>query len=171
MKIRLVEPAIYHKEAVLEFKEECIKNDGKINGGGGLENADSYEEWLSHLFDMKREETTPKGLVPADTYLGFDKYDKLVGMINIRHFLNDALLKFYGHVGYNVKKSERRKGYASEMLRQVLSKARLLGIDRLLITCAKENIASSKTIEKNGGVLENEVQNGDDFIKRYWIDL
>ena len=92
-------------------------------------------------------------------------------MIDIRHRLNEYLLQFGGNIGYSVRPSQRRKGYATEMLALALEECRKLGIDRALVTCDKTNIGSAKTIQKNGGVLENEVLEGDRITQRYWIAL
>ena len=87
-------------------------------------------------------------------------------MIDIRHRLNDYLLNFGGHIDYSVRKSERQKGYATEMLALALIECMKLNIKRVLITCDKDNIASAKTIINNGGILE-----GSGITQRYWINL
>ena len=92
-------------------------------------------------------------------------------MIDIRHRLNEYLLQFGGNIGYSVRPSQRRKGYATEMLALALEECRKLGLNRALVTCDKTNIGSAKTIQKNGGVLENEVLEGDRITQRYWIAL
>lgn len=92
-------------------------------------------------------------------------------MINIRHRLNEYLLQFGGNIGYSVRPSQRRKSYATEMLALALEECRKLGLNRALVTCDKTNIGSAKTIQKNGGVLENEVLEGDRITQRYWIAL
>lgn len=92
-------------------------------------------------------------------------------MIDIRHFLNDYLEQFGGHIGYSVRKSERKKGYAKMMLALALGECKELNIDRVLLTCSKDNIPSMKTILSQNGVLENEVLKGDRITCRYWIDL
>ena len=92
-------------------------------------------------------------------------------MIDIRHRLNDYLLNFGGHIDYSVRKSERQKGYATEMLALALIECMKLNIKRVLITCDKDNIASAKTIINNGGILENEILEGSGITQRYWINL
>jgi predicted acetyltransferase len=84
--------------------------------------------------------------------------------------LNDHLLQIGGHIGDMVRPSERRKGYGTEQIRLALEKCRELGIPWVLVTCDKDNIASARTIQKNGGVLENEVMDADVVKQRYWID-
>lgn len=116
-------------------------------------------------------DTVEEGLVPAATYFAWVA-GRLVGTIQLRYELNDYLLTRGGHIGYGVRPSERRKGYASAMLGQVLAIARELGIDRVLITCDEDNVASARTIMRCGGVLENEHTDDEGkTVKRYWIDL
>lgn len=112
------------------------------------------------------------GLVPDSTFFCLDEdRDIIVGAVNIRHYLNDALLFNGGHIGDGVRPSERRKGYATGMIRLALDECRKLGIQRVLMVCNKENIASAKTIIKNGGVLENEIDVDGVIEQRYWIEL
>ena len=101
-----------------------------------------------------------------------DERGRLLGAADIRHELNDALLAHGGHIGDGIRPSERRKGYATEMIRLALLECQRLGIDRVLMTCDKDNIGSAKSILRNGGVLENEVLDRDgELVQRYWIDL
>ena len=98
--------------------------------------------------------------------------DILLGAVNIRHYLNDYLLQFGGHIGDGIRPSERRKGYATEMIRLALIECKKLGINRVLMVCDKSNIGSAKSIINNGGILENEFVDEDGEInQRYWIAL
>ena len=95
--------------------------------------------------------------------------NKIVGIINARHELNDYLLNFGGHIGYSVRKSERRKGYAKAMLSYTVDFLFSLGLNKVLITCDKNNIPSKRTIESCGGILENEIIHQNRTTLRYWI--
>lgn len=97
--------------------------------------------------------------------------NKLVGTIQIRHKLNEKLLIHGGNIGYGVRPCERRKGYAKQMLQLALEKSKDLGLKRVLITCDKDNIGSSKTILANRGKLENELEHNGVLIQRYWITI
>ena len=125
--------------------------------------------YLKHL-ELK---TATEDKVPDSVFFLLDgDRDRLLGAVNIRHYLNDALLKEGGHIGDGIRPSERRKGYATELVRLALEECRKLGIQRVLMTCDKDNVGSARSIIKNGGVLENEFINSDGEIEqRYWIDL
>ena len=86
---------------------------------------------------------------------------KIIGAISIRHYLNGNLLNTGGHIGYGIRPSERKKGYAKTMLKMALEKCIELDMKRILITCDKTNIGSAKTILANGGTLENQVAEDD----------
>jgi predicted acetyltransferase len=128
-----------------------------------------FDHYLEHL-EVK---TASEGLVPDSVFFLLDEdRNRLLGAVNIRHYLNEALLREGGHIGDGIRPGERRKGYASEMIRLALIECRKLGIDRVLMTCDKDNVGSVKSIIKNGGVLENEFVNSDGVTEqRYWISI
>lgn len=122
---------------------------------------------------LLRAQTSPEpGLVSETTYWAVLEKE-VVGRIALRHVLNKNLEEFGGHIGYEVRPSARRKGVATEMLRLVLQTPKAREIGRVLLTCAPDNIASNKTIQKNGGVLSRTK-----FVERvqrqtnyYWITV
>lgn len=137
-----------------------------------------YEEgtplarYLDVLKQCAQGERLLPGHVPFTFLFAFDGA-RIVGRVTIRHALNDFLLRLGGHIGYVVVPEFRRRGYATAMLRQALQIAnRDLGLNRVLVTCDADNVGSIRTIEKNGGVLEN-VVTGPDLVapkRRYWIE-
>lgn len=94
-----------------------------------------------------------------------------IGAANIRHELNEALLHNVGHIGLGIRPSKRGNGYGAKLLELALSEAKKLGISRVLLVCNKENTASSSTIKKNGGVLEDVREDRGTLVERYWIDI
>lgn len=157
------------KKAYLDFVSDWEQNKEEITPFACRLLGRSFEEWLR---DILREETeVPASFVTASLFLLRDNSGAVLGAAHIRHRLNERLLFSGGHIGYGVRPSERRKGYAEAMLQLALPEAKKLGIGRALITCKKSNTASARTILHCGGVLENEVLEDGEPVQRYWIQL
>ena len=109
---------------------------------------------------------TADGIVRADSYW-VTEGECVVGFVQVRHGLNDHLRETGGHIGYSIRPTRRRRGHATRALRLALDRARVVGLDRVLVTCDDDNVASVRTIESAGGVLED-VRAG---TRRYWISL
>ena len=171
-KIILVKPDLSYADEIIKYKEESLAESPIINGSAGLDRFSSIEIWFEELKKRSCEDTVPKGLVPSSTYLGVREKDNyIVGMIDIRHYLNEYLTQAGGHIGYGVRKTERNKGYAKQMLKLALEKCKELKIKRVLITCDEDNIASEKVILSANAKLED-IRNIDgENKKRFWIDL
>ena len=171
-KIILVKPDLSYADEIIKYKEESLAESPIINGSAGLDRFSSIEIWFEELKKRSCEDTVPKGLVPSSTYLGVREKDNyIVGMIDIRHYLNEYLTQAGGHIGYGVRKTERNKGYAKQMLKLALEKCKELKIKKVLITCDEDNIASEKVILSVNAKLED-IRNVDgENKKRFWIDL
>ena len=171
-KIILVKPDLSYADEITKYKEESLKENPLINGSAGLNNFSSIEDWLEELKKRSSEATVPEGLVPSSTYLGIREKDNyIVGMIDIRHYLNEYLTQVGGNIGYSVRKSERNKGYAKQMLKLALEKCKELKIKKVLITCDEDNIASEKVILSANAKFED-IRNIDgENKKRFWIEL
>lgn len=157
-----------------DYKRDFLAAGDSMDGAGPLRRSSDGRDWLARLRLYEDPATLPAGLVLATQYILVRESDgRLLGMLQLRHDLNDYLLKYAGHIGYSVRPSERRKGYAKRMLAMGLDEARKLGLTRVLITCSTENEASRRTILANGGVFENTAWEPDDkeMLERYWIEL
>ncbi len=160
-----------------EFKEEwksLIKEfedvGEKITPLAMKGNAETFEEFLLESEKNSKGISLPIGYVPADIYFLIKDGDKrLIGAIDIRHELNEHLVKYGGNIGYGVRPSERQKGYATIMLALALEKCKEMEMTKVLITCFKDNVASARTMIKNGGILENEILEENRIKQRFWF--
>ena len=167
----LLKPSIEYLEPIYEYRKEFRDNNEHMYGTSSLERFENIEEWIKWVERNYCEESCDKEVVPSSQFLAIRKLDnKVVGMVNIRHKLNDHLLRLGGHIGYSIRKSEREKGYGKEQLRLALLEAKNLDINNVLITCDKDNFSSRNTILSANGVLENEIKDEDEIIQRYWIN-
>ena len=166
-------PSLEHYESWAE----CVAEFGGVttdrHGDGhwylpeGLQtktDLETYEVYLGLLRRMRRDPVEPQ--IPSDHWWIMDG-TCVVGFIAIRHRLNDYLLNEGGHIGYSIRPSRRREGHASRAIGLALPRCLELGIDRVLIGCEEDNVASARAIESNGGVMED-VRNG---VRRYWIRI
>ena len=169
MKLKLVKASLLYQKQITQMLDEWYGAGEKIIPYAiRKEDYHDFEKYLASL-EVK---DTGTGLVPDSTFFCLDEErDLMVGAVNIRHYLNDALRVNGGHIGDGVVPSERRKGIATAMIAMALKECRKLGIDRVLMVCDKDNIGSARSIIKNGGVLENEITADGGIVQRYWIDL
>ena len=169
--LKLIYPTMEYEIEAKEYINEFIEYGSEPNGCAGLKRyLNDYDAWLTKI----NEDKSKMDKIPASTYFAIREYDKkIIGTINIRHGINETLLKKGGHIGFSVRPTERQKGYATEILFLGLKKLKEMGIEKALLTCDKDNIGSAKTIEKNCGILENEIfdEESNKMIQRYWINV
>lgn len=141
-ELKLVFPTEEYKEQIEEYlKEHFEAGEYELAGDGGLDRIKNFDDWLVKIKKDLLEETIQENRIPATLFLGVRKSDnKVIGTVQIRHRLNESLLKNGGHIGDGVRPSERRKGYATEMIRLALEECKKIGIDRVLMVCYKDNI-------------------------------
>lgn len=177
MKFYLRETVLDDKKEILEMVEE-IENDTIEEKFEGLSNfeglsANNYEDFIEQLQKNKNNKIYNPNLVNQTTYLLVDENNHIYGGTNIRHELNNNLLRCGGNIGYLIRPIERGKKYGNLILNLGLEECRKNGLDKVLVCCREENIASKKVIEKNGGIYENSLQNKENnkIYRRYWINI
>ena len=168
MKLKLVRLSPQYRQQLCEMLEEWYASGEKIIPYA-IRRLD-YRDFDRYLNELEVKEEDADGLVPDSTFFCLDEERNIfVGAVNIRHYLNESLLLNGGHIGDGVRPSERRKGVATGMIALALEECKKLGIEDVLMVCDKENIGSAKSIIRNGGVLENEVEVDGVIEQRYWI--
>ena len=173
--LKLILPTLAYGDQIMDYKEEMKAADSSMDGCGPLRRCETVEEWLADNALYTDPATVPEGKVMSTQFITVRESDnKVVGLLQVRHTLNEHLRNFGGHIGYSIRPSERRKGYATQQLRQALLWCREeLGLDKVMISCTTVNEGSHKTILKCGGVYEGTALEPDTgkTLERYWITL
>jgi len=172
MSMLLVLPSETHLEEVRRCREEYLTADSSMDGCGPLRRYEDPAAWLAAVRSYADPATVPADKVQATQFLCLSAEDgKILGMIQVRHTLNDYLRNYAGHIGYSVLPSERRKGVATWMLGAILPFCREIGLDRVMIACEPWNEGSRRVILANGGVYERTVHEPEENIdlEQYWI--
>ena len=174
MNIELIRMTHEYKEQLADMLTEWTRDieENHTNHSPWAIFKNDFHDFDYYLQHLEVKEGNEKGLVPDTTLFCLDRERNiLVGAVNLRHYLNEGLLKTGGHIGDGIRPGERRKGYATAMIALALDECRKLGLNRVLMCCDKDNIGSAKSIVNNGGVLENEVEEDGETVQRYWIEL
>jgi len=172
--IELVEASKEHESQAMAYRQMYIDlGEKEINGSSQLIKYKNYDKWLERI---KHEKAIEPSLThtPSTTYFMIRKGDnKIVGSIQLRHHLTEELKKDGGNIGYGICPSERGKGYGVKQLSLVLEKAKSIGLDKIMISCSKDNRASAQVAIKNGGMLAGEGFDEDEgkVTEIYWIDI
>ncbi|MRG85781.1 GNAT family N-acetyltransferase [Salinibacillus xinjiangensis] len=171
-KLSLIKPSIEYKKEYLSFYYDWLETGENMVPWVIQKDPAHFEEMLQFLSNNENGIHLPKGWIPDSTYWLIDDNQKVLGAVNIRHQLTEALQNSGGHIGYGIRPSERRKGYATKLLSLSLEKARELGITKALVVCDESNIGSLKTILHNGGVPDEDFREEDgNVVRRFWIEL
>ena len=157
-------------EMIDEWKADIITN--KTNHSPWVIFKNDHHDFDNYLNNLETKEETDTWVPDSVFFLLDIDRNILLGAVNIRHWLKGKLLRTGGHIGDGIRPSERKKGYATEMIRLALIECKKLGLDRVLMVCERNNIGSARSIIKNGGILENEITNPDGTVEqRYWIEI
>ena len=161
-------------EAVAEYRAEFLEKGGSMDGSSNLRRYENMMDWYDWIQKAEHRETCPANWVPDTQLISVRRADgRIVGMLDIRHELNETCLNLFGNIGYSIRHSERGKGYATIQLGLAMQICKSMGMSKVLISCHRENLPSAKTILHHGGLLENEVvdQRNNEVLQRYWIIL
>ncbi len=173
MSILLVRPSEKYKDQIKLMMDEWLNSGEQIIPQSiSHYRFDDFNNFISS-FQFEIDGPLKEGFVRATTYFAYeDSTDTMIGAVNIRHSLNSYLLRNGGHIGGGVRPSERKKGYATEISKLSLIKCKELGINRVMMSCRKDNIGSANTIIKIGGILEREFVNDIGVTEQiFWIEL
>ena len=164
----LIEP---NEEMTAEFL--AMAEEWKAAGSDRYESAlENFPAYLDRITKYARGVELNTDRVPENEFW-FANDDKMVGRSKLRHRLNPALEHEGGHIGYDVRPSERRKGFGTLILKLTLERAKKLNLEKVLLTCDTDNVGSAKIIEKNGGEFAGHdvsKKNGKQ-ISRFWIEI
>lgn len=165
----LCTPLSLHKQPVWAYRQEFLNSGDSIDGSCGLAWAATFEEWLARVQGAEH----PAGeTVPTTVFLVMDAVTcQLVGMIALRHRLDDHLARWGGHVGYSVRPGLRNRGYATAALQALLPYCRSLGLNQLLLSCWAENLPSAQVMKHCGGTLTREIQLNQKAVHHYHLPL
>ena len=177
-KFFLERPSIERKDEIIEYINEFVEYNSDINGTGSLDKileGYTFEQALDRCFKMEDEEYAKSiNRCPGKTFLLIRENDnRIVGSINVRWNLNEAMLKFGGHIGYGIRPTERRKGYNKINLYLGMQEAQIIGLEKVMLDCDVTNLGSDKTLKALGGKLERtEVDPSDGALTNvYYYDL
>ena len=169
--MEVTEPDVARRDAFIRMLDDYSAHDP--NTGEYYEPVrNCFSAYVQGLKDEELGLNIQPGYVPC-SHRWLVEEGEIVGIVRIRHHLNTQFIADYGHIGYDVPPSVRGRGYGIRALRAGLDEARLRGIARVLVCADAKNPASWKTIERCGGVLEEErfYAEHDVLVRRYWIEI
>jgi predicted acetyltransferase len=168
--LRLVKTNTKYKESFLDALRDDHKEKRNIDLNVKiLQKQKNFSAFVRNLHNHEKGIDLPKKLVPCTTFWLING-NKFIGRVSVRHRM--PIIKESGHIGYEIRVSERKKGYGNKILAMVLPKAYRLGLKKVLIICNEDNIGSRKIIENNGGILKNKFTGNSGKIRlRYWINI
>ncbi|KAA0779394.1 GNAT family acetyltransferase [Bacillus sp. AR2-1] len=172
MNVSLLTPTIDLQEEYLDFYNEWKDSGETMIPWVISKDPSNFPAMIQELLDAHNGINLPESWVPDSTYWLVTDENKIVGAVNIRHSLTEHLFNAGGHIGYGIRPSERRKGYATKLLELSLEKTKELNITKALVVCNDVNTASEKTILHNGGLRDDDfIEEDGNVVRRFWIEL
>ncbi|AJG93103.1 GNAT family acetyltransferase [Bacillus anthracis] len=171
MNVSLLTPTTDLQDEYLDFYNEWKDSGETMIPWVISKDPSNFPAMVQELLDAHNGVNLPQSWVPDSTYWLVTDNNRIVGAVNIRHSLTEHLFNAGGHIGYGIRPSERRKGYATKLLELSLEKTKKLNITRALVVCDEVNTASEKTILHNGGVRDDDFIEADgNVVRRFWIE-
>lgn len=168
----LVQPTLDFKSEYIDFYQEWKESGEEMIPFVIKKDPENFQSMLDYLSDCERGIEPPESWIPESSTYWLIDYNEIIGVVNIRHRLTEALFNAGGHIGYGIRPSKRRKGYATQILSLALEKAKDLKLEKVLLVCSSTNIASKKVILNNGGISDKDfIDERNNTLKRYWIYL
>ncbi|MGH0563513.1 GNAT family N-acetyltransferase [Bacillus cereus] len=172
MNVSLLTPTTDLQDEYLDFYNEWKDSGETMIPWVISKDPSNFPAMVQELLDAHNGVNLPQSWVPDSTYWLVTDNNRIVGAVNIRHSLTEHLFNAGGHIGYGIRPSERRKGYATKLLELSLEKTKKLNITRAFVVCDEVNTASEKTILHNGGVRDDDFIEADgNVVRRFWIEL
>ncbi|KEK22354.1 GNAT family N-acetyltransferase [Bacillus gaemokensis] len=172
MHVYLVTPTIDLKKEYLDFYQEWKDSGETMVPWVITKDPSNFPAMVQELLDAAAGKNIPDSWVPDSTYWLVTNNKKVVGAVNIRHRLTEHLFNAGGHIGYGIRPSARRKGYATKLLALSLKKIKEVGVTKVLVVCDERNTASEKTILHNRGLRDsNYIEDDGNVVRRFWIEL
>ncbi|HDR7951579.1 TPA: GNAT family N-acetyltransferase [Bacillus toyonensis] len=172
MNVFLITPTTDLQEEYLDFYNEWKDSGETMIPWVISKDPSNFPAMIQELLDAHNGVNLPESWVPDSTYWLVTDENKIVGVVNIRHSLTEHLFNTGGHIGYGIRPSERRKGYATKLLELSLEKTKELNIEKVLVVCDEVNTESEKTILHNGGLRGDDfIEEDGNIVRRYWIEL
>ena len=155
----------------VDYITDWERNNSFIAPSSSDRKGKSFEEMKTKWIIDETDKAYRNGFVPSTLYFLINESNKIVGSIHFRHVLNDQLLQYGGHIGYGVRPSERKKGYADSMLKLLLKIIKDQKYLKVMLSCNDDNIGSIKTIEKNSGKQYEKIIYENKLVRKYWIEI
>ncbi|AOY16831.1 GNAT family N-acetyltransferase [Bacillus sp. ABP14] len=172
MNVSLLTPTTDLQDEYLDFYNEWKDSGETMIPWVISKDPSNFPAMVQELLDAHNGVNLPQSWVPDSTYWLVTDNNRIVGAVNIRHSLTEHLFNAGGHIGYGIRPSERRKGYATKLLELSLEKTKKLNITRALVVCDEVNTASEKTILHNGGLRDKDfIEEDGNVVRRFWIEL
>ncbi|WP_419956553.1 GNAT family N-acetyltransferase [Neobacillus niacini] len=171
-QLSLIKPTVELKDEYLSFYKEWVDSKEDMVPWVIQKDPSDFEAMVQFLKANEQGRNLREGRVPDSTFWLINQDKRILGAVNIRHQLTPFLLNSGGHIGYGIRPSERRKGFATKLLSLSLEKAKELGIRKALVVCDEDNTGSFKTIINNGGIPDSDfIEDDGNIIKRFWIEI